>query len=89
MILRCAARANGLPADLSRAPQRTAALLAPASPAHNLDGVPGTAYTQAGPNGAKVVVLFDADGTYLGSPTESFMRGAAAELGAPPVKLFA
>ncbi|MEV0073329.1 hypothetical protein [Amycolatopsis sp. NPDC050768] len=88
VILRGAARANGLPADLSRALQRTAALLAPASPAHNLDGVPGTAYTLKGTNGVQLVVLFDADGTYLGGPTESVTRGAAAELGGPPVKLF-
>ncbi|WP_328604252.1 hypothetical protein OG943_29865 [Amycolatopsis sp. NBC_00345] len=87
-VLRLAARANGLPADLSRALQLTAARLVPASAARNLDGVPGTAYTAPATNGASVVVVFDADGTYIGSPAESFTRGVAAEAGAPPVKLF-
>ena len=87
-VLRLAARANGLPADLSRALQRTAALLAPATAARNLDGVPGTAYTALATNNAGVTVLFDADGTYIGAPNESFTRGVSTEAGAPPAKLF-
>ncbi|WP_329067275.1 hypothetical protein [Amycolatopsis sp. NBC_01480] len=87
-VLRVAARANGLPIDLSRALQRTAALLAPASASRNLDGVPGTAYTASSSDGLGAVVIFDAEGTYIGSPAESFTRGVATEAGAPPVKLF-
>ncbi|GAB1511922.1 hypothetical protein [Actinophytocola sp. KF-1] len=53
----------------------------------DLTGRKGTGYRLPHPGG-QVVVIFDGDDRYLGSPTEAVRHGIAPGLGEPPARMF-
>ena len=78
----------GLSQPFSRALQQAIAGLpgVVATPATNLDGVPGTGYRVVAPDGEVVYgdLVFDADGNYIGTPTSAVVVGAADQAGLAP-----
>lgn len=81
---------NGVPADLEGA-LREAVRLLPGIQAHletaNLLGEKGTAYSLPNYEGTLLMVIFDAEGHYIGSPEDAVVHGFAPALGAPPSRL--
>ena len=81
---------NGVPADLEVA-LRDAVQLLPGVQAHletaNLLGEKGIAYSLPDYSGRLLMVIFDADGHFIGAPDLAVVHGFAPALGEPPSRL--
>ncbi len=80
---------NGVPADLPSVLREVVAGLPGVEVVEgmaDLTGRKGTGYRLPHPGG-EVVVIFDDDGRYLGSPTEAVRHGVAPGLGEPPSRM--
>jgi hypothetical protein len=80
---------NGVPEDLSSPLRQVVAGLPGVQVIEgmaDLTGRVGTGYRLPHPGG-QVVVIFDDDDHYLGSPTEAVRHGVAPGLGEPPSRL--
>ncbi|HYQ67505.1 hypothetical protein [Actinophytocola sp.] len=81
---------NGVPPELSGALRQVVAAMpgiAVTEGMANLTGAQGTGYSLPKPKGNPQTVIFKADNTYLGSPTESIRHGIAPGLGQPPSRM--
>jgi hypothetical protein len=81
---------NGVPPELSSALRQVVAAMPDIEVTDgmaNLTGVRGTGYSLHKPKGGPQTVIFKADNTYLGSPTESIRHGIAPALGQPPSRM--
>jgi hypothetical protein len=81
---------NGVPPELSSALRQVVAAMPGIEVTDgvaNLTGAQGTGYSLHKPNGDPLTVIFKADNTYLGSPTESIRHGIAPGLGQPPSRM--
>lgn len=81
---------NGVPPALASALREvTAALPGVIVTEHmaNLTGERGTGYSYPTPGAGLATIIFDADGHYIGSPTESVHHGVAPALGEPPSRM--
>lgn len=81
---------NGVPAELSSALRQVVAAIPGIEVTENmtnLTGAKGTGYSLPKPTGDPLTAIFNADGTYLGSPTESVRHGVAPGLGQPPSRM--
>lgn len=78
----------GMSQTFSRAMEKAVAGLpgVVATPATNLDGVPGTSYSAVASDGWVLApaLVFDADGNYIGTPTSTVVVGAADQAGVAP-----
>jgi hypothetical protein len=81
---------NGVPPELAGALRQVVAAIPGIEVTDgmaNLTGTQGTGYSLPKPKGGPQTVIFTADNTYLGSPTESIRHGIAPGLDQPPSRM--
>jgi hypothetical protein len=81
---------NGVPPELAGALRQVVAAMPGIDVTEgmaNLTGAQGTGYSLPKPKGGPQTVIFRADNTYLGSPTQSIRHGIAPGLDQPPSRM--